>query len=370
MRIAVDLLWLTGDGGGVTSVARSLFPELAKIRPDWKFLALTNVETGAIAPSWFPGRALELGLRGTNRAAWAYGESLRVDRVAAAAGADLLHCPSNFGPIRRPALPTIITVHDVIAHHSPQHLPRANAVVLRRMNELSARHATRIVTPSRFSADDVEHFLGVPTSRIDVALNGPSPVPPPDQDTSSNPMPAGRPYILSSSNRLPHKNFDGLLRSLATIPQDRRPRLALTGGAGGSDPQLMALLEQLGLADDVEFLGWVAEAELAAVLRGATAYVCPSHFEGFGMPVLDAMLAGVPVVCSDIPVLREVGGDAVSYADSSDPDDLGQAIDALVGDAAERSRLVARGVERAKQFTWRNAAESVARSYELALGGR
>ena len=119
-------------------------------------------------------------------------------------------------------------------------------------------------------------------------------------------------------------------------------------------------MDALGLADDVVLPGWVTLAQLEALYRGATLYVCPSFDEGFGLPVLDAMQRGLPVLASDVRVLREVGGGAAAYVDPRDPVAIGAEIDRIAGDPTLRAEMRRRGLERAREFSWDKAAKQTA----------
>ena len=161
-------------------------------------------------------------------------------------------------------------------------------------------------------------------------------------------------------NRLPHKNFERLLRAWALISKAERPKLVITGSHG--DDPLAPLVAALDLDDDVELLGWVAEDDLADLYRGASVYVFPSLFEGFGLPVLEAMARGCPVIASDIPVLREVGGDAAVYVDALDPTAIASAVCRVIGDQDVRAEFASAGRARAVSFTWARAAAATAGS--------
>src|SRR5262249_28127953 len=150
-----------------------------------------------------------------------------------------------------------------------------------------------------------------------------------------------RPYLLAGGNRMPHKNFDTLLAAWETIPPAERPKLVITGSHG--DDPLLPTVRRLGLDDDVELRGWVTADELADLYDRASAYVFPTRFEGFGLPVLEAMARGCPVIGSDIPVLHEVGGDDMVYFDPGDPVAMAAVIRRVVADPGEQARLAAAG---------------------------
>jgi hypothetical protein len=158
---------------------------------------------------------------------------------------------------------------------------------------------------------------------------------------------------------MPYKNFNRLLLAWKLIPKAERPKLVITGSHG--DDPLAPLVRALELDDDVELLGWVADDRLTELYGGASVYVFPSLFEGFGLPVLEAMASGCAVVASDIPVLREVGGDAGVYVDPLDPAAIASGVCRAIGDQEVRAKLASAGRARAASFTWvRTAAETAA----------
>lgn len=362
LRVAVDLVFFTGRKGGTESYARGLYPALAR-HTDLRFVGLGGRALAADPPDWFPGEIVSLPVDGENRLAWAAAVTLAVAPRARQLGADLLHCPSNFGPLAR-LLPTVVTMHDVLPLRHPEWVPDRRSAGVRALIRGTARAASRIITDSQASAADLTALLGVPATDLDVIPLG---IELPDDEQVAGPA-AGRPYLLAGGNRLPHKNFDRLLRAWALIPPAERPRLVITG-SHGADP-LAASVHQLGLAADVELRGWVSADKLAQLYRGASGYVFPSLFEGFGLPVLEAMAHGCPVISSDLPVLREVGGGDAVYVDARDPAAIAAAVRALLADAPTRARLGATGRRRAAGFTWQRTADATAEVFRRLVGRR
>ncbi|TKR23668.1 glycosyltransferase family 4 protein [Cellulomonas hominis] len=367
-RVAVDLLYLTGKRGGTETYARQLLPRMAALLPEVELVGLTNTLGREAVERWFPGPLHTLRLSGDNRPVWAAAETFVVDRLAARGGADLMWCPANFGPRAR-RTPTLVTVHDVIAWDFPNpEVSRVTQAVTSGIIGRAARSATRLLTGSEDARDAITRVLGVPASRITVVPHG-SADPRPGVDVAAEMaglgLADGRPTVLSTGNRMPHKNYDGLLRALALIPAERRPRLVVTGSHG--DDPLAPLVAELGLGSDVVLLGWVTADQLEALYQSATLYACPSLAEGFGLPVIDAMKRGTPVLVADIGALREVGGDAARYASPTDPAAMAAGIEALLADPAERDRLRRAGLARSAQFTWDRSAELTADAVRRTL---
>jgi glycosyltransferase involved in cell wall biosynthesis len=352
LRIAVDLVFFTGRKGGTETVARGLYPALAE-HDDLEFVGIGDKHLADDPPRWFPGEIVGLPVDGENRPAWAAAVALAVAPRARLAGADILHCPSNFGPALR-LLPTVVTVHDVLPMRHPEWVPGGRAWGVQALTRATVRAASRIITDSEASAADIR-ALWSSHPPIDVIPLGFDPPSTPERWRRA----PGRPYALAGGNRMHHKNFNRLLLAWKLIPSAERPKLVITGSHG--DDPLAPLVRALELDDDVELLGWVADDRLAELYGGALLYVFPSLFEGFGLPVLEAMARGCAVVASDIPVLREVGGDACVYVDPLDPAAIASGVCRVMGDQEVRAKLASAGRARAASFTWaRTAAETAA----------
>ncbi len=355
LHIAVDLVFFTGKKGGAETYVRGVFPALAAAHDDLRFVGIGNRELAANPPDWFPGEVVPLPVSGENRVQWALAEAFAVAVKARSIKADLLHCPANFGPSVR-LLPTLVSVLDVLPIKHPEWVPGGRAKAVQLLSRASARAATRIHTISDASADDIVALLGRSRSDIDMIHLGADQV-----EQGKRVERTGRPYVLTGGNRMPHKNHGRLLEAWASIPAAERPKLVITGSHG--DDPLAPLVRDLGLEDDVDLHGWVTADELADLYEGASAYVFPTLFEGFGLPVVEAMARGCPVVGSDIPVLREVGGDDMVYVDPYDPASIAAGVRKVVADPALRDALSAAGLKRAAQFTWQRTADAHAEVY-------
>jgi glycosyltransferase involved in cell wall biosynthesis len=363
MRVLVDFLFFSGTRGGTETYVRELYSRLGG--SDIEFVGFASTELAATDTSWFPGEMIDSGISGLNRLSWARGELMAVDRAAREHDADLVHSPANLGPVRfgplRPRVPVVLTLHDMVAFRHPEWVPtRAAGWFLRWMIGGAARNARRITTDSDAALFDIHDILGIPQERIAVVLLA----------GSTGTAPAGTErrtdLIFSPGNRMPHKGMTTLLAALALMPADRRPTLAVT--ASTADDPLRAQAAALGVADHVQFNGWLTRDELDRLYGEATAVVLPTRFEGFGLPVLEAMSHGAPVICSDIPVLHEVGGDAAVYVEAGSAKGFAAALERVLGDAELRQRLVAGGSARVGLFSWEKTATEFERQLRLAAG--
>jgi glycosyltransferase involved in cell wall biosynthesis len=238
---------------------------------------------------------------------------------------------------------------------------------------LSVKRATRVIAVSQSTSHDLVQYLRVPADRIDVVPNGvgtpPDVEPLPEPELRERLGAGARPIVLCTSAKRPHKNLIRLLEALASIPAERRPLTVLTGYPTQHEDELRERAAKLGVADDVRILGWVPQAELEALYRAATGLVFPSLYEGFGLPVLEAMARGLPVASSNRSSLPEVAGDAALLFDPEDTSAMAAAIERLLSDPEERERLAQAGRAQAARFTWRACAEATVASYERALDG-
>lgn len=361
-RVLVDLLSYSGTKGGMETYTRDLYRALGSLDDDYEYIGYISREGAQLDRSWFPGRLIESGISGENRFAWAWGELTQVARAARAEGVDLVHAPATLGP-RRTTMPTVVTMHDMLYWSHPEYMstPLYTAPV-KWMEKVAARNAARIITISPTSADEIVRFLDVPRDRLDVVpLAGTAP-----RGVDRSRAGERGPFVLAMGNRRPHKNWGALIRALALLPVERRPRVVITGGRG--DDPLATEVESAGMGEWVELRGWVDDDEVRDLYSTATALAIPSLAEGFSLPTLEAMGAGIPVLLSDIDVHRFVGGEAARYFDPRDDASVAVAIDAVTADTALQERMAVEGRSRAAEFTWRRTAEETRASFDTALG--
>ena len=271
-------------------------------------------------------------------------------------GVDLVHTTDLVPPPTR--RPLVITVHDVLAVTRPDlHPPRA--VAQQRAQLAAIGRAAAVLAVSRATADDLVR-LGFPASRIEVTGNGRARLPAPH---AMNGVPED--FVLAVGALHRRKGLDVLLRALAELPD---VAAVVAGPDAGEGPALARLAADTGVADRVHFPGAVTDGELAWLYQSAAVLAFPSRAEGFGLPVLEAMDNGLPVVASDLPVLREVARDAARYVPPNDASALATALRELLTDASGRSALVEAGRRRAAQFSWAATAEATAACYERLAG--
>jgi glycosyltransferase involved in cell wall biosynthesis len=336
--VVVDADVLGRRRTGDETYVENLLRELPRVAPDLRIAAVTR------RPDLVPAgvEAVELAARLQEwRMAVALPRLLRRLRPALA----------HFQHVLPPALvvPAVVTIHDLSFALDPALMARWDRLLFRILVPRAARRARRVLTVSERTARDVRELYGVPAERIVVAPNGVDPAfRPGDADGGSR---SGGGYAL----------FVGAIQRrkdpLAALAAARAAGLELVAAGPAKDEALAAELRGRGAI----VRGYVTKEELARLYREAACLVLPSRFEGFGLPVLEAMASGTPVVATDEPALAEVaGGAAVLVAD-------GQLADGIRRAVAERGRLRAAGLERARAFSWRETARQVADVYRAVL---
>lgn len=368
MRIVIDyrpaLRARTGVGEHIHRVtgalAQSGTDEITIFSSSWKdrLSEALSAELGRvrIVDRRVPVRALNLAW---HRLGW--------PPIEAVAGGeyDVAHSPH---PLLLPSRSAaqIVTIHDLHFLSNPE---RTSAEIRRDYPALVGEHAHRadgIIVVSRFVAGEVQRRFQIAAERIAVCPNG-------APEWKGPPAAAGpNGYLLYVGTVEPRKNIGGLLDAYARLLSRRpdAPRLVIAGRADSVGETLLAAAARPPLAGHVECRGYVAAEGREALYKGAQALVLPSFDEGFGIPALEAMSAGVPVVVSNRAALPEVVGDAGLYVEPDDAESIASALENLVGDAELRATCARRGLERARQFTWAQTARSVRRAYEDALAAR
>lgn len=368
MRIVIDyrpaLRARTGVGEHIHQVARALAragtDEITVFSSSWKDrvapAASKDLPGAQIVDRRIPVAVLNL--------AW---HRLRWPPIEALAGAeyDVAHSPH---PLLLPSRTAaqVVTIHDL---YFLTHSDRTSAEIRRDYPALVRAHAhraDRIIVVSRFVAGEVQRLLGIPSERISVCANGaPEWTTPPAAADQHG-------YLLFVGTIEPRKNVGALLDAYARVRSRRpaAPRLVLAGSVAPDAADVLAPLQQPPLAGTVDHRGYVPASDREALFKGAQALVLPSFDEGFGIPALEAMSAGVPVVVSNRGALPEVVGDAGLLIDPDDTESLAAALERIIGDSELRAACARRGLERARQFTWAQTARDVRRAYEDALVSR
>ncbi len=356
--------------------ARELIPALLDAAPPgMRFTAFINREAAAAGDGpWgelLPAVTVPVNAR--SRAQWVLGEQALLPPLAMRRGVQLVHSLATTSPawgrFRR-----VVTVHDLIYARYPEAHARVRQLAMRVLVPLAVRSSHRVIASSRSTRDDLVSLLGADPGKVDVVPLGMGTVRR-DQPVAETALRgryqlADRRVLLTLSAKRAHKNLAALIEALALVPAQERPLLILTGYRTSHQDELTALAGRLGVERDIRVLGWVSGAELEGLWALADAFVFPSLYEGFGLPVLEAMARGVPVACADASSLPEVAGDAALLFDPGDRPAMAGALRRILGDRALREQLRERGVRRAREFTWERTARQTLETYSAVLSSR
>ncbi len=370
MRIGFDVTPLCGTPTGVGVYTAQLLMHLQPLL-DEPLLPLAHRPNGLPCDGRvrLPARVLASPFP-LNKTLWMQAIlPFQVQRV----GVDLCHFTNGVAPLLG-SVPMVVTLHDASLWLYPQyHYPR-RLLAMRPLIPWVARRARAVITVSESARRDLIRVLDLPTSKVHVIYEAPAPC--------FRPLPPGRwqerlraryglpaRYVLYVGTIEPRKNLVRLLRAMALLRADYRLEcgLVMVGPRGWKDQAVFDTVARLGLADRVHFLGYVPTEDVCGLYNLADVFVFPSLYEGFGLPVLEAMACGTPVVTSRVEALAEVAGGAAALVDPRDEAHMAGVLARVLTDAAYAARLQASGRARAAQFGWAQAAAETLAVYRHAL---
>ena len=366
LRVGFDGRALASPAAGVRRYAYELFGALASLAS--VSAVAVGVPSGAPVP---PGveRAPGAASLPANPGWMLTG----LPRAARRARLDLFHAPSYTAPFGGPR-PLVLTIHDVSYERHPEWYPHKRDPLRRAFYRWSARTADRIITDSSFSKAEIVEAYGVPSDTVDVVLLAASAAfARPSAGTLGI---AGAPYVLHVGDLHPRRNLGIAARAVLQVRHRShafsRLQLVLAGVDRGVGESLTRLSESSPLGRDlVRLIGRADDAALAGLYHGAAALVYPSRYEGFGLPLIEAMTCGTPVIASRAASIPEVTADAAILLDPDDEAAWADAIEAvLLHETGMAARLREAGLRRAAQFSWQRSAEATAEVYLRATGGR
>lgn len=290
---------------------------------------------------------------------------------------DLFHSPDfTLPPVRR-GTPALLTVHDLSFVRDPESAAPTLRAYLNTVVPRSVARADHILADSQATRNDLLELYRAPADKVSVLYSGVDPVFQPVTDPAALAAVRAKydlgtaPFIFSVSTLQPRKNHVRLIQAFAALSQslDASLQLVIAGGKGWLYDSIFAEVERRGLQERVRFPGFVADADLPALYSAARVLAYPSLYEGFGLPLLEAMACGTPVVTSTASCLPEVAGDAALLVDPFDVPALASALERTIADEALRAGLIARGFARARAFTWEAAARQLIDLYRRLSAG-
>jgi glycosyltransferase involved in cell wall biosynthesis len=374
-RVAISAHLLHSGGGyrnaGIHTYTEQTLRHLPQADPDLNYTLFTSHPPHDLDPSIEIKTTRWNTDRPALRILW---EQIAQPRTVRQAKADVLHATAFVGPIVR-SCPTVLTIYDLSFALYPHLFRGFKQTYLRIGTRYSARHAKRIIAISDNTRRDIARLYGVPLERIDLAYPGV------DQTARrrsnvelarfchEKSLPAK--FLLFLGTLEPRKNLPMVIRAFAQMKQDcPDAQLVLAGGLGWLADEIFDTMKSAGLEDRVILPGFVAEEEKSLWYSAATAFVYPSIYEGFGLPPLEAMACGTPVIVSSAASLPEVVGKAGVMIDPSDVNAWAAAMTRMWNDEAYRAELTDRGWRQAQKFTWLETARSITSTYRRALSDR
>lgn len=355
MRIGVNALYLIPGGvGGTESYLRSLLAAMAEVDRSHEWFLITNEETGkALGPRASNFQVLPQSVKAVNRPARLMWEQTSLPGLARDLRLDVLFNPGFTAPFVVPCR-QVTVFHDLQHKRHPEYFRWFDLPAWRMFLYWSARRSDRIIAVSEATRADLRRFYPwLAPERIAVVPHG---VGPEFHELAARRDP--QPFVLCVSTLHPHKNIVRLVRAFTRVrPEMPGFRLVIAGLRGFHTEAVERAVAGAG-GDAVTITGWIPKEELLRLYRTAWSCVYPSTFEGFGMPVLEAMAAGVPLAASGIEPMKSIAGDAGALLfDPFRDDAIEDALIRIVTDEAERARLAEAGSRRAREFTWRATAE-------------
>lgn len=363
LQIALDARLTHYTKGGIAFYARQLAAYLPALDPDNCYLVLHSARARHTLDMPPNARRLNCLTPAHHRF-----ERLALGAELAPRRLHLLHSPDFIPPLG--AFRSVITIHDLTFLHYPQFLTAESRRYYKDHIRYAVQRADAILADSNATRDDILSLLNVAAERVTTVYLAPDPqfgpVPPDSVTETLARLELPATFILFVGTFEPRKNIPSLLKAYASLPPDTPP-LVLAGSRGWLFDSAMHLARDLAIADRLYLLQDFRSADLPAVYNAAAALVLPSHYEGFGLPVLEAFACGAPVIISDRASLPEIAGGAAALCDPDDIESIAHAIRRVLAESDYRQSLVRKGFARVKEFSWPQCARRTLQVYRQAL---
>lgn len=363
MRIAVNAIFLQKDHlEGYGHYAKEMLSRMVKQYPEHKFIFLFDRpydDAFLFAPNV---KAVIVSPPARHALSFAYWYNIKAPLALRKYKPDVWLQPYGFCSLTS-KIPQLLVVHDLAFLHYPQFIAWHHRWFYQLFTKSFLRKAAGIVTVSEFSKSDIIEQYQVPAQKINVVYNavraGFQPLPWHEKQLTKEGYADGREYFLFTGGIHPRKNLMNLLKAFSLFKkwQHSNMKLLIAGRLAWKYDTVLAKLKTYKYRDDVVLLGYLPEEQLIKITASAYAVIYPSFFEGFGLPIVEAMQCEVPVITSNTSSMPEIGGDAALYADPNNPDAIAKHMLSLYKDETLRNTLIAKGKDRAAQFNWDHAAE-------------
>jgi len=379
MRVGIDARFLTHPQvGGFKTYTLNLVAAIASVDAENDYVLYLDRQpdrNGALPDSprfsyrVVPGSLPLIGMP--------WREQFLLPAQAARDGLDLFHAPALTAPLRLPC-PLVLTVHDMLWRHPRAYSPARGLSINRKLMQTyyrlvpgyAARQAAAVVTVSQTARQEILRELGLPPERIFVTYEAAGPAfHAPMQSSNGNLLEQRHnlapPFLLALGSADPRKNLSAVIQAYSCLPAGTQARypLVIVWANTLLAAELHAHIRSLGLKDRVYHLFAVSDQDLAGLYRAATLFLFPSYGEGFGLPPLEAMACGTPVLAANNSSLPEVLGDAAALVDAADPQAIAKTIASLLANPDLRQNMAERGLQRAAGFSWQRCAEQIIAIY-------
>ena len=374
MHIAIDAHSVGTGLAGNETYAANLVEALAEVDPENRYTVYVTREEAAAR---FGGRWGNVGVRRTLPHTPLVRIPLTLSAELRRRPVDLLHVQYTAPPLA--PCPVVATVHDLSFEHIPETFKRRSRVQLRLTVRATARRAAHVIAPSEFTRRDLLETYGLDPGRVTAVPLAVAPHFRPALDGGELERVRRRygiagEYVLAVGSIQPRKNLARLVRAYSSLHAARGrsnlPQLVLVGRKAWLYDETLRAIEEGGVGESVVLTGYVSEGDLPALYTGALCFAYPSYFEGFGLPPLEAMSCGAPVLTGNLTSLPEVVGDAGLTVDPFDTGAIASALARLIDDAALRADLRERGLRRARDFDWRETARMTLQIYRRVMADR
>jgi glycosyltransferase involved in cell wall biosynthesis len=365
--IAIDGREITNEGTGIGRYTKSLIINLLEIDQTTRYYVLTNGENVDLGKY---KNLTVLSSEPMKRGAW---EKKFIPKVMKKYKVNLFHNTRSGNTFFQPLdIPYVTTVHDIIPLKLQDEFPKK--VVDRWKNGFSPyiHYAKHIIAVSQQTAEDLVAWTGIDKEKISIIHQGIDPTSKRIPKENAKPLMKkhyglGQPYILTIGRKQHYKNIHTLLKAYSILSDQIKQQVKLVITGNGAE-NFQSMINQLSLQEYVKPLGYVPEELLPVLYSGSELFVFPSLYEGFGLPPLEAMAYGVPVISSDMDTMKEILGDAAMYFDPNNPQDIAEKMKLMLNNSSLCKEMGEKGLEQVKKYSWEKTARETLRVYHSLLG--